>query len=452
MTARKTKADLCFERAASLAFTTAIAFVPIAILLFSLFRSIGDVGDFDSWVDSLIQLAVENVAVDGQEKLRESLERLRDTVAQQAQGVASLALVILIVTVLSLYRSAERTFSNVWNVSVRKGYLQKLGTFWLLLTAAPLFLGASLYVKEKLVQGLEPTEQVVTVEGASGAPLTPLEPVPPPAPTKQRGFVATIVLSWLFPTAISWGGFSLLFVYLPNTRVRLRLALIGALVAAVGWQLGTQGFSLYLRHAFLTGVYGALGVVPFFLLWIYLSWLIAIFGAELVYTMQHFRLIEREIVYHIDRERTAAPVHGVFFMERIYRGFRGELALPSVDALASEFQLPMSEAERTIEHLRSGGFLVADAEGTLTPRHAAEALTPLQVMEAFPTGSGYRLPLGADLSPTAVTELLRGVRGHTDATLGEVTFADLVPAADPRPGASPVAAEAGDPDPADEVR
>ncbi|MEM7166426.1 MAG: YihY/virulence factor BrkB family protein [Planctomycetota bacterium] len=442
MTARKTKADLCFERAASLAFTSAIAFVPIAILLFSLFRAVGDADQFNTSVDSLIEFAVENVSADGQDKVRESLERLRDTIAQQAQGVASLAMVILIVTVLSLYRSAERTFSSIWNVAVRKGYLQKLGTFWLLLTAAPLFLGASIYVKGYLNQSLSGAEVEVVAPaetpGVDSAEKTTTgkETTATATTSRPRGFVATLVLSWLFPTAISWGAFTLLFLYLPNTRVRLRLGLIGALVAAVGWQLSTQCFSLYLKHAVLTGVYGALGVVPFFLLWIYLSWLIAIFGAELVYTMQHYRLIEREIVYHIDRQRTSPPVHGVFFMERIYRSFRGHLQAPTIETLAAEFQLPMSEAERTIEHLRSGGFVVADADGALSPRHAPEALTPLHVMEVFPTGSGFRLPLGADLSPTAVTDLMRGVRGSTDRALGEVSFADLVPVAGPKePGA-----------------
>ena len=81
----------------------------------------------------------------------------------------------------------------------------------------------------------------------------------------------------------------LLLVYklLPNTHVRLRPAIWGALVAAALWSLSRWGFGLYVSKALpYMKIYGALGLIPLFLFWLYLTWLIVLFGMELAFTLQ----------------------------------------------------------------------------------------------------------------------------------------------------------------------
>ena len=83
---------------------------------------------------------------------------------------------------------------------------------------------------------------------------------------------------------------ALLYKLLPNTLVRWRPALIGALVAATLWHVSKWGFGLYVSRALpYLKLYGAIGLIPLFLFWLYLNWLIVLFGMELAFTLQAMR-------------------------------------------------------------------------------------------------------------------------------------------------------------------
>lgn len=431
LTLRKLKRDLCFERAASLSFTTTVCLLPLTLLAFSLFSSLGSDGifqgfsdEFDRSVEELQDWVVRYVADDSADEVRSYLVELRASLTRQASQVQRLALVVLLITVLSLFRSAERSFSAIWNVRVKRGYLKKLGTFWLLLTLAPLILGTSVYVKSTLERTLGvPAEQSAQEAGPPEAP--PAEE----SSFLKRGF-QELILHWVFPISISFFAFTLLYIYLPNTRVRLDAAATGALVAAFGWELGTQSFDYYLQNAFLSGVYGALGVVPFFLFWVYFSWFVALFGAEIGYCLQNFTVLEQEVRYHFEEERVSRPVHGLLFLERIYRGFQGDGDAANPESLAREFRVPLSEVEDSVEILVKSGFVVVDADGALTPRQDAARIRPIEVVECFPTGSGYRFPSGVP-ADTPLRRLLAEVRFDAERQLRSAHLDQLITEPDP---------------------
>ena len=89
----------------------------------------------------------------------------------------------------------------------------------------------------------------------------------------------------------------LLYKLLPNTHVRWRPALAGALVAAVLWEASKWAFGLYVSRALpYLKLYGAIGLIPLFLFWLYLNWLIVLFGLEIAFTLQGMkgRVFERK--------------------------------------------------------------------------------------------------------------------------------------------------------------
>lgn len=474
MTARKMSRDLVFERAASLSFTTTVTFVPLSLLVFSFFAAIGTdgilsgaAGEFSRAVDELKESIVGYVSEESEGEVRDIVEQVESSIQRQASNVQRLALVILVFTVLSLFRSAERSFSVIWNVARQRGYLRRLATFWLLLTLAPLILGTSVYVKSTLEEnlGVQDVESPASEAGETDVPVGDPQQSTPSEEPWGEWLAREALLNWIFPISISFFAFTLLFVYLPNTRVRVNAAAVGGLGAAFGWELGTQGFSLYLEHAFLTGVYGALGVVPFFLFWVYFSWLVALIGSEVSYCLQNFSVLEQEVRYHIEEERIAKPIHGLLFLERVYRGFRGDAHVATTHLLASEFCVPLSEAENIVERLHAAEYVVIDADGILTPRWTAERVRPLDVVNCFPTGTGFRLPSLQDLadsaaaaqssqvtagtqrlgpagssqgrSPEPVTSglrsLLERLGARTEAELGGTSLADLLRAPSPPP-------------------
>ncbi|MFQ5654368.1 MAG: YhjD/YihY/BrkB family envelope integrity protein [Planctomycetota bacterium] len=401
LTLRKAKNDLCLDRAASLAFTSTVAAIPIAVLLFFIFRSFGS---YDELTAKLSEQMSKYVAAEHQERLSEGIDGLKASITEKSAGLGTAAMIALLLSGFSLLRTAERTFAQIWRVEAQRGYFHKLRTFWLLLTAAPLVLAASVYVK-------------ATVSDTLLAGL-------------GQGFFAslmqTLVLNWLFPLFFAILGFTLLYLYLPSTRVKISSAVAGAFVAALAWEALTRAFTVYIQHTLLSSILGALGVIPFFLIWTYLSWLIALVGGEIAYCLQNYEVLEREVRHRLRERRVSRPIAALLFLERIYRGFHGIVSEATPNLLATEFQMPLGEVEELIESLVQEGFLVKKGSGGLTPARAPERVGLIDVVRVFPLGSGFHLPAEVSAMATPLTTLLEDVGRNVEETLGRHTIADLV--------------------------
>ncbi len=455
---RRFRSDLCSERAASLAFSSVVAAIPAAmIVLLSIQLLYGaellpggpggpatsesagtgaveettgaDAADggervtaAETMLGPVFDKVSEYVAEENREEVRRALgrlereleidRRLRSLIAQsenQRGAVTGIAIFVLVMSAMTLFRSAERAFTGIWRVERRRGAFEKVATFWLLLTAAPLILAISVYMKSKLGS---------TIDGRLGEGSALAE------------FVRTAILDFAFPLSISFFAFMLLLAYLPHTRVRLSAAAAGALVTAIGWELGTRAFQLYVQNTLLSGVLGALGVIPFFLLWVYFSWAIVLVGAETAYCLQHFPVLVSEVWGRV-RERTVPrPTLALLILERVYRAFGGDGSAPNADLMATRLSVPIAEVEEVAAVLLAADLLLAQ-EGGWSPARASDRLRPSEVVSLFPTRAGFRLPAALDGIRSPLADLLQEVDGTLTDRLGQVSFADLI--VDPHP-------------------
>jgi membrane protein len=146
-------------------------------------------------------------------------------------------------------------------------FAQRVLVYWAIITLGPILIGVSLSISSYLF-------------------------------TRSMAFTAaqhiTPLLDWALAGAalpLTALAFTLLYVYLPNCRVEWRDALVGGLVAAVAFELAKRGFGYYIRRVpTYTAVYGAFATVPMFLLWMYLSWFIALAGAMVASALPAIRI------------------------------------------------------------------------------------------------------------------------------------------------------------------
>jgi len=106
---------------------------------------------------------------------------------------------------------------------------------------------------------------------------------------REFGFLAPLVsvASYTFALLASWALLFLMYKLMPNANVHLRPALIGSFVAAIMWEIGKAGFKLYVSVAMpWSALYGALGLIPLFLFWTFITWWIVLFGFELTFALQ----------------------------------------------------------------------------------------------------------------------------------------------------------------------
>jgi membrane protein len=234
--------------ASSLTFTTTIALVPfftVVLAVFTAFPMFGKLqGALQAWlVQSLIPDAIA----------RQVLGYLTQF-AGKASRLGAVGLAVLFITALALVLTIDRTLNGIWRVKRRRPLAQRVLIYWAVMTLGPLLLGASLSISSYVISASRGL--VTAMPGAIQVLLDVIE---------------------FFLLA---GGLAALYRYVPNTPVRRGHAWAGGLFAATGIELARKLLALYIgKVPTYSVVYGTFATLPILLVWIYVAWVIVLFGA-----------------------------------------------------------------------------------------------------------------------------------------------------------------------------
>jgi len=192
---------------------------------------------------------------------------LTDTVDKVASldfaSIGLIGLLLFIYAALSLTDSVEQIFNTIFEAPDGRPIHLRLAIHWSMITLGSGLLGISLYLSGQFVDYVSGT----SLGAGSGVYLNHL---------------AGIVASWVL--------LFLLYALMPNAKVSMRAAMVGALVAALLWEAAKFGFQAYVRIALpYSALYGSLGLIPLFLFWVYITWWIFLFGLVWTYTVQTVR-------------------------------------------------------------------------------------------------------------------------------------------------------------------
>jgi membrane protein len=341
--------DRCPQQAASLAFQTALSIVPLIAVALAILRAAGELEAESALVDFIAREVLPQVSRD---EIAQHILAFAGKQAFATAGIAGVASTLFLSFVM--YASVERIFNDVWKIERRRSLGQKFVVFYAMVTLVPALLGVSLYhaARYRLTEG---------------------------------------VLGWLTSLGATFVAIFLANKFLPATRVAGRAAAAGALLSAVAFEIAKWAFQLYVaRVAFQSyaGVYGALGLVPILLLWIYYTWLVVLLGAEVAHTVQNLHILEGLGRRATDPGGQASGPVAARLLCAIVEGWRRAGAATGRGALATRFALSEEVVERVLHRLREGGLLLAvegDTEGYLPARPPAE-ITLCDVLELFRGG------------------------------------------------------------------
>jgi len=248
---RRFKTDRCPRHASALAFSSLLALAPmmaIALSMLSLFSSFEQVG---TQLEDFIYRFLVPTAGD-------EVRAYLDQFAGKAGRLSLFGLIFFLVTALLLLFTIEESFNDIWRIKKGRSLGQRITTYWALISLGPLLMGVSLSISTYLLS-------VNVLEGFGYV--------------KQVQSLGISALPILFEVL----AFLLLYLVMPNAKVRFKQGLIGALVATFLFELSKSGFAFYVSNlANYELVYGALATLPIFLIWVYLSWMVALVGAEVV--------------------------------------------------------------------------------------------------------------------------------------------------------------------------
>jgi membrane protein len=431
---RKLVKDRLLVTASALSYKTLISIVPLMVIFFLILNAVTPGQDIQAEIKerlfSLLNLNIGtteaatetwNIPADDIEAMdRETVatwlgakvDDIVKTIQSQGKGtrapITIISVALMILTGMSVFSTVEGALNHIWEVRRGRNWFVRLRDFIATIVVVGLLLAVSIYVGHQIrgvLTGQAVAEETRTEAAAEPALTTDAATTGAgglPAADGVLGTAAKWVfrtLSRLVPLLIGWLVFFILYKTLPNVRVQTRAGLVAGLVAAVLWEAGKFGFGMYLQYATgATKLYGNLALIPVFLLWVWISWVIVLFGAELAYVIQYMGdltrdQMEREAHRHFVRTDLAALALAAVVAQRFARGEQP----PSRRQLGDDLGLSEGDVAEVAEAMLAAGLLRQAVVGNGTPGYLpARPLDRITLADVIGTGHQMQVTARGD--------------------------------------------------------
>ncbi len=384
-------------RAMSLVYTTMLAIVPLLALSFSILKGL----NFHHEMEPILQNLLQPLGPRSQE-LTETIIGFVDNV--QGSALAGVSLIVLLYTTLSMAQKVENSFNYVWRVGRPRSFGRRFSEYLSVMLVGPVLMSVSMTM-------------VASVENASL--LDRLQ---------NLGPLGSIVVNavQLMPYLIVIGAFSFLYAFVPNVRVRVRSALLGGIFAGVCWVSSGALFAEFVAGTSSTVViYSGFAIVIFGMIWLYVSWLVLLLGAQFTFFHQNPEYLRvRKKSPELSNEVTERLAMSVMLLV----GKRDENAPDGWDlaGLAARIGIPKHTLERTVDTLRRAHLLAETTDERLLPARDLRRIGISEILAAVRTPTFERDGGEPQHWNAAVQNVAEQVDAAVAAAVDARTLADLV--------------------------
>ncbi|MBE6286891.1 MAG: YihY/virulence factor BrkB family protein [Mediterranea massiliensis] len=314
--------DRIINKASALTYSTLLAIVPILAILFAIARGFG----FDNLMESQI---VKGFG--GPSETTEVIFQFVDSYLSQAKSgiFIGVGLIMLLWTVLNLINNMEMTFNRIWQVQKARSVFRMTTDYLSMLLLMPILIVISGGLSIFMSTMLKNVEEFTLL-----APLGKF-------------------LIRLIPFAFTWFMFTALYIFMPNTKVKFKHALIAGILAGTAYQAFQFLYiSGQLSVARYNAIYGSFAALPMFLLWVHISWTICLFGAEFTYASQNLH----NFSFDKDTRNISRRYHdfvAILIMSQIAKRFANNDNPYTAHELSGECQIPISLTNKVLFELEN---------------------------------------------------------------------------------------------------
>ncbi|MEQ9467240.1 MAG: YhjD/YihY/BrkB family envelope integrity protein [Ekhidna sp.] len=323
--------DKCSEKASALTYFSMLSLVPVIAMLFAIAKAFG--------IRALMEQELAKY-FSGQEAVLENVLPFAEKMLSGTSGgiVTGISIVFLIFTVIRLLMNIEAAFNDMWDIKKNRRWERKISDYVAVILLGPVLLivasSATIFVKDT-IQGF--MADLALFDGLKSGILFLLK---------------------LLPYSILW--FLLFGIYLifPNTRVKPIPALIAGIVAGTLYQLNQQAFiSLQFAFARYDAIYGSIAFLPLFLIWLQISWLIVLFGAEVCYGAQfvnQWEMKSEKLKLSLSHRRKLM----LLLLYRVVKKFENDEGPLSLNELAESVNIPRKYVVDICYELEKSGLMI----------------------------------------------------------------------------------------------
>ena len=311
---------------------------------------------------------------------KEAARSIREFIQKTRSGTLGVAgTVLLIFVVFALLGRIEETMNDVWGVTRSRNWLTRIEHYWFAI-------------------GLVPTLLVAGLILATGPRFAAVRHF-----IESMPLVSGVVFNFL-PLILLWLAFASFYKIMPNTRVCFNAALVGGVVGGSLWYLNNVfGFLYVSRVVSNSKIYGSLGLVPVFMIGLYFSWLILLFGAQVAYAFQNRSVYLQDKLAENVNQRGREFV-ALRLMTGIAHRFQHGLPPATTQEISTELGIPSRLAQQILQTLLAARLVteVGGSEAAYAPARPLESINAYQILHAMRTGVGQELPMRDELERVEV--------------------------------------------------
>jgi membrane protein len=377
--------DKCTLSASALTFYSILSIVPIVAMAFGIAKGFG----FQKLLEKQLLEKFQ-----GQEEVMNRVVAFAHTLLENTKGgmIAGIGILFLLWTVIKLLSHIERSFNEIWEVKTHRTYGRKFSDYLSIMLISPI-----LFILSSSVTVFITTQ--ITVITQKVALIGMFSPV-------------IFLMLKLIPYGLIWILFIFMYILMPNTKVNFSSALIAGVIAGTIYQIAQWAYITFqVGMARYNAIYGSFAALPLFLIWIQLSWLIVLFGAEISFAYQYVDTYD----FEPDR-RYISPAFKKLLSLQVSRLIISTFlkADPPLSAISisKTLQIPIRLVEQILEELVEAGILSdtdvkKNKEMSYQPARDINAITINTVIEALEQKGVNNIPVAQTAELRHLSEALK---------------------------------------------
>lgn len=329
-------------QASALTYYTLLSIVPIVAMALGIAKGFG----LEAYLENLLQQALA-----GREEMLRWILSFSKSWLETTHGgmIAGAGFIILIYIVMRVLNKVESAFNDIWQISKPRPWSRKLSDYFAMMLIAPIFLimagGATVFLKTQ-IENI--TENLALL-----------------------GFMSPVLLFLvrLIPYALIWIMLTIVYMVMPNTNVKFSSALIAGIIAGTAFQLTQLGYIHFqIGVSRYNAIYGSFAAIPLLLIWMQISWLIILFGAEISFANQNVEHYEFE-AETANISHNSKKILSLYILHYLVKNFYHSKPPVTSGDISHKLEIPNKLVRNILNHL-SGTKLVSEIQGS----HAKELL------------------------------------------------------------------------------
>jgi membrane protein len=385
-------------RAMSLVYTTLLSIIPLLALSFSVLKGLGYHEDLEPVLYSFLEPLGTERAFELTARVMDLVNNVRGTV------LGSIGFMFLLYNVISMVQKVEESFNFIWRVEQPRSFTRRFSEYLSVIVIGP----AAIVTAFGLIAAFRNTSLMQRI--AEYEPFGTM----------------LVVAGALTPYLLITGVFTFMYIFIPNCSVRLRAALTGGVFGGALWAAAGIVFTSFVAGSTRTVViYASFAIAIVALIWLYISWLVLLLGAQLsfyVQNPQYLRPGREEIRLNSSlRERVALSI-----MYLIVCNYRDAQRRWTINELANHLDIPGAAVGPIVTALEQKGLLLLADDDTWVPARDPDLIELADVLDAVRQDiSGPRLGKIRDIAPavaaarSAESALREALKGKTVKQLAE---------------------------------